>query len=136
MTAKEKRKQEAIERLREIVNPGDELRTVLRHASRSGMQRQIDVYKIEGGEARYLTAWVADALDYRQAQGLHGPLKVNGCGMDMGYHVVYSLARTLWPDSFDCVGEGCPSNDHSNGDRDYSPHRHSDGGYALRQRWL
>lgn len=29
-----------------------------------------------------------------------------------------------------------PSNDHLNGDRNREPHRHSDGGYALRQRWI
>jgi len=64
-------------------------------------------------------------------------LVVGGAGMDMGYHVVYNLARTLFADGFACVGEGCPSNDHSNGDRDYTPGRlHSDPGYALRHRWL
>ena len=82
--------------------------------------------------------------------------------MDMGFHLVYSLSYALWPDGFGCVGAGCPSNDHSNGDRDYTPHGptdangdpedrdpgpgeardglvrhwHRDGGYALRQRWL
>lgn len=40
----------------------------------------------------------------------------------MGFHVVYGLARTLWPDGYGCIGEHCPSNDHSNGDRDYTPH--------------
>lgn len=62
----------------------------------------------------------------------------------MGFELVYSLSRTLFPDGFDCIGEGdgygtfCPSNDHSNDrTRDYSPGRHhGGGGYALRQRWL
>lgn len=45
----------------------------------------------------------------------------------------------------ECGGDGwtgryssprCPSNDHSNGDRDYTQHHHSSGGYALSHRWL
>lgn len=64
-------------------------------------------------------------------------LVVNGCGMDMGFHVVYELGYTLYGrDGFICIGERCPSNDHSNGDRDYTPHAHTDGGYALRYEWL
>jgi hypothetical protein len=82
--------------------------------------------------------------------------------MDMGFHLVYTLSYALYPQGFGCVGERCPSNDHSNGDRDYTPHGcydengaledrepgpgelrdgcrrhwHRDGGYALTQRWL
>ena len=80
-------------------------------------------------------------------------VKVNGCGMDMGFHLVYSLSYVLFPQGVGCIGAGCLSNDHSNGDRDYTPHGngmtphlrevivgadhwHRDGGYALRQRWL
>lgn len=37
---------------------------------------------------------------------------------------------------FECIGHGCPSNDHCNGDRDYTPHHHNSGGYALKHRWL
>lgn len=74
----------------------------------------------------------------RAKRGSGDGLIVGGCGMDMGYHLVYALARKLWPDGFDCIGPGCPSNDHSNGDRDYTPgHRHhADGGYCLKHRWL
>lgn len=32
------------------------------------------------------------------------------------------ISRVLYPQGFGCIGEGCPSNDHSNGDRDYTPH--------------
>jgi len=60
-------------------------------------------------------------------------VKVQGCGMDMGFHLAYNLAWTLYPDGFDCIGEHCPSNDHSN--REHNTH-HKDGGYALLHRWL
>jgi hypothetical protein len=54
------------------------------------------------------------------------------------------LSYALYPKGFTCLGDGgehrrqrCPANDHSNGDRDYSPHQHPQaGGYALRQEWL
>jgi len=56
--------------------------------------------------------------------------------MDMGFHLVYSLSRALYPDGFACVGDYCPSNDHSNGQpKDLRSH-HRDGGYALRQEWI
>lgn len=146
-TAAERRteQQEAAERLREVLRPGDRVRTVLRHVSASGMTRWIDVYKLEGGDALYLTGNVATATGYRTDPRYGHALKVEGCGMDMGFAVVYNLGRTLWPDGFDCIGrgeghwtKGCPANDHYN-DRqdDYRPdRRHSDGGYALRQEWL
>ena len=41
--------------------------------------------------------------------------------------------------TFACIGERCPSNDHSNrekGPADGSPWYHSDGGYALRSESL
>ena len=68
-----------------------------------------------------------------------GAVKITGTGiMDMGFALVYDLSRTLYPDGFECIGKDaqCPSNDHSNGDRNYAKHNHKDGGYALRQRWL
>src|SRR5712692_6873174 len=77
---------------------------------------------------------VAAVVGYSLAQ--YEGIKVSGAGMDMGFHLVYSLSYDLYPDGFECIGERCPSNDHSNGDRDYSPHHHKDGGYALLQRWI
>ncbi|AFU86493.1 hypothetical protein D869_gp090 [Caulobacter phage CcrRogue] len=51
-------------------------------------------------------------------------IKVGGCGMDMGFHLVYSLGRTLWPN-----GTKKP-----HGSRNGEPDR--DGGYALKHSWL
>jgi hypothetical protein len=61
--------------------------------------------------------------------------------MDTGFHLVYNLGYVLFPLGFECTGcdeppNLCPSNDHSNGDRDYAPHNHKDGGYALRSQWI
>lgn len=139
MTKQQKReRQEAIEKLRAMLKPGDTVRTILRHVSRSGMRRCVSPI-IDGEDRSYLVALALGA----KVDQKHGGIKVDGCGMDMGFHLVYGLSATLWPDGFGCVGEGgenrsarCPSNDHSNGDCDYTPHTHKNGGYALRQRWL
>ena len=127
---------EAIESLRETLKPGDTVFTVLRSVSRSGMQRKLNVYVMESNEPRRLTWNVARAIDFtydRKAEAL----KVDGCGMDVGFEVVYHLGRVLFPNGFACTGDRCPSNDHSNGDRNHKPHMHTgDGGYALHHRWM
>lgn len=120
--------------LRSILAPGDTVYGLVRHVARSGMSRTIDFYAAQDGGLRYLSGYVATALDYRRADS--GALKVSGCGTDMIFHTVYNLGSVLWPDGFTCTGDTserrCRSNDHSNGDRDYTPHPHRSGGYALR----
>lgn len=134
-TVKQREQAEAIERLREWIKPGDTVYTILRHVSASGMTRAISVVIQDEDGPHEVDGTVARAMG-EKFDNRHGGIRIGGAGMDMGFHLVYGLSRTLFPDSFDCIGEGCPSNDHSNGDRDYTPHRHSDGGYALRHRWL
>ncbi len=102
------------------VKPGDTV-YILRHRAASGMSRVIDLFVINDGEPSMLGFWVAGALGLPYDRKREG-IKVNGTGMDMGFHVVYELARVLWPDGYGCVGEGCRSNAHTNGDRDYTPH--------------
>jgi len=132
----EQERLEAIETLSRWLKPGDTVHTVLRHVSKSGMSRRIDLYKLGEGDATFLSGYAAIAMQNRWDRD-KGGIVVGGCGMDMGFHLVYNLSYTLFPRGFDCIGEGCPSNDHSNGDRNYSPdNHHSDGGYALLHRWL
>lgn len=135
-------KAEAIARLKKILKPGDAVKCVLRHVSSSGMSRRIDFYHINRkGEMIYLSGYISTACGITRSRTKDG-LVVSGCGMDMGFHVVYELARTLWPKGCPCIGKKCRSNDHSNGDRDYTPHTkskphmHDDGGYALRHEWI
>ena len=127
MRQAEKEKQEALERVREHVKPGDRLYTILRHRSRSGMMRAIEVVKIghEGVEAHL--GWnVAKALGLSYNEG-HEGVKVQGCGMDMGFHLVYELSHALFPKGFGCIGKECPSADHNNGDWDYRTHEQRKG---------
>jgi hypothetical protein len=120
------------------------------------MFRKIDVFSVSNGSPRDVSYHAAMAIGSPRDRET-GALRVSGCGMDMGFHVAYALSATLYRDGFGCIGEGCPSNDHSNGDRDYTPHMdtaaraasadgtpcachadhwHREGGYALRHRWL
>ena len=137
---KAKEREDAIQRLRELCPPGSTVFTVLRHVSRSGMMRHIAPMVAHDGEVVNISGLVSDAIEWTWVDS--GAIKASGCGMDMGFHLVYTLSRVLYRDGFACVGREadyrthCPSNDHSNGDRDYTPHQHSDGGYALRHRWL
>lgn len=133
---------EAIERLREMIKPGDTVHTILRHVSASGMTRSISLVIPREGGIYDCTYWAARATGDKIDQS-HGGIKAGGVGMDMGFHLVYGLSRTLFRDGFKCIGERCPSNDHSNGmprthyagTWDDAP-THSDPGYALRQMWL
>lgn len=133
--AQQSAQQEAIDRLRSLLAPGDTIFTILKHRASSGMFRVIDAVQLKDNEAYHLGYTVAQALGWRYDDRREG-VRLSGCGMDMGFHLVYELSHALWPNGFTCTGQGCPSNDHTNGDRDYTPHHHTNGDYALRQRWL
>lgn len=141
---------QAIERLQEWLKPGDTVYTSVNHVSRSGMSRNIKVYKFQDNQPLWLGYNVALALGWRYDPDYEA-VKVSGSGMNMGFHLVYELSNTLFPDGFDCPGQGCPSNDHGNrldppenactaylGDCTNLcvPWHHRNGGYALHQRWL
>lgn len=128
--------EQAKDKLREMLKPGDTVYTILRHVSSSGMMRHISLVTKDMQDITHLAAVV---LGEKIADD--GGLKRGGCGMDMGFDAVYQLSRYLFPDGFTCTGKHepgnyCPSNDHTNGDRNYEPHHHASGGYALCQRWL
>lgn len=88
----------ARETLRAILPPGSTVYTVLRgDPSRSGMSRNIALCAIVDGEPRWITWNVAVAMgetwnDDREA------IRVNGAGMDMGFHLAYNLASVLYSD--------------------------------------
>jgi len=141
--AQTQERNEAIAQLRAMLPPGSTVHTVLRHVSRSGMSRSVSLVIAEDGQPWDISYLAARALGDRMDPN-HGGIKMGGAGMDMGFALVYNLSTVLYRDGFECIGEGdadrwgsrCPSNDHSNGDRDYTPHHHTSGGYALRQEWL
>ena len=137
VTRKQSEKEEAIKILRKYLPAGSEVYTILKHVSRSGMSRDISCV-MTTESLTYKGKQIINNLDYYISKALDWPLndkgiRVGGCGMDMGFHLIYSLSRILYPNGFDCIGDNCPSNDHFN--REDNKH-HKDGGYALIQKWL
>jgi hypothetical protein len=71
--------------------------TILRRVSASGMTRHISLKIAQGGEIYDITYTVALALgDKIHSVNGFNTIKVNGCGMDMGFHLVYSLSSVLF----------------------------------------
>ena len=85
------------ERLLSILKPGDTVYTILKHVSRSGMSRDICPIAIVNNEPVYLGYSVAALIGWRCDDQ---DVKVGGCGMDMGFHLVYTLAAALFGDGY------------------------------------
>jgi hypothetical protein len=122
--------------LRRLLKPGSTVATIIRSVSSSGMSRRISlIYNMQDitwHAARVMDEPVKQRGHYVQDRGL----SIGGCGMDMGFAMVYNLSSALYPHGFTCTGSKCPSNDHSNGDRNREKHHHDSGGYAISQRWM
>src|SRR5574343_351720 len=94
--------QERTSELREAFKDGKDSFCVLRHVSKSGMQRAISFFyiqepKFDGTKSDLVS------LDYSiqkicgyKFNRKHGGLTVNGCGMDMGFSVVANLEYKLF----------------------------------------
>ena len=96
-------KEEAIKILKEKIKKGDTLWTQLKHISQSGMMRHISVRQIKNDYPFDWSRLVAIALDWKQAKnkfGGYNGIKVGGCGMDMGFHLVYTLSKVLYDDGY------------------------------------
>ena len=106
----EKAKEKLIEDLKDLLPVGTKIYTILRHVSKSGMQRQISAFfwDDELHDMREISYNVAQILGRRINDKSFGVV-CNGTGMDMGFEMVYSLAQTLY---------GCGK------------------GYSLKQQWL
>jgi hypothetical protein len=143
------------------IRPGDTIYTILRHVSPSGMTRWIAPVIYQNGDPRYLSYAIAETGLYTLDRN-RDALKVTGCGMDMGFDVVYNLGRILFPDGFGLPIDHVPATEGAwmaiHGTRPQSKEHaadcltrsftfkrgrngdtsgwDSDGGYALVQRWL
>lgn len=147
-----KRQSLEIETLRELLPPGSTVFCILRFVSRSGMSREISFLTgaAEGG-LRDVTGLFGIVGEYRR--GNRDGLKVSGCGMDMGFSVVYDVSRRLYPDGFGVVGEGPLGHEIRPDTREHAAKAvevgvkfygrngdasgwDNDGGYALKSRWI
>jgi hypothetical protein len=98
MTKKTEKEARCIELLRDIVKPGDTVYTVLKHVSASGMSRDIDVFVFHVVDGKIQKSWLSNLMAGAGIATFNRNrecLRVGGCGMDMGFHVVYTLASVL-----------------------------------------
>ena len=109
--------------LKKFLKPGQVVYTVLRHVSASGMQRRIDAYTVHKGRLVYLSGYAEGVTGYKRGANGQG-LVMGGCGMDMGFQLVYSMGLGIWP-----KGTRKP-----HGMRNGEPD--SNGGYALKHEWI
>jgi len=99
--------------LTHYVSEGSRVYTILRHVSSSGMSRDISLLVADKeGRISDITYYAADALGDRliERNGFRA-IRVNGCGMDMGFHLVYNLSSVLF-------------------------HGQDRAGYILKQEWI
>lgn len=94
---KEMYRQQVIKQLQEMLKPGSKVYCDVTSVSRSGMSRVIKVLIVDQyGEIRNISGQVAEALHWQwKASGV----KVDGCGMDMRFHLVYTLSRVLFQET-------------------------------------
>lgn len=127
---KEDLRTHAREQLLRMLKPNDTVYGIVRTVARSGMSRTIDFYCVDhdaergerGGAMRYLSGYMGHLGIGQRTKD--GSLRVNGCGMDMVFHCVYTLGAMLWPQGTD------KPHGRRNGEPD------SDGGYALKAETL
>lgn len=130
MKYSKKETEEALTYLRSILKPGSEVYTTVKSVAKSGMSRTMTLNVVIDGRIQGITYSTAVVLgDPTQKDGT---IRVHGCGMDMGFHIVYCLSRRLFPEGFIPAEAG-----HEYG-RNGVPATEldKDGGYALKQRWL
>ena len=127
-----KEEQEAINTLRKILDKGGRrVYTIVRHRSSSGMFRLISCFSIVRNkhtkqcEPLCLDWYISKTGLYARDKQREG-LRISGCGMDMGFSVVYDVGSMCYP-----KGDGKTVTGR-NGDT--KPE--TDGGYLLKQSWL
>ena len=63
------------------------------------MYRHISVHAIQNNEIRWLSYHVANVLKWTYKDKTNA-VGVGGCGMDMGFHLVYILSSILYKDGY------------------------------------
>ena len=106
---------EAMDYLKRNLAEGDTVFYIVKNVSNSGMYRHIDFYTFKvkdvfaEGEQRVQKVWLSGAI----SKVLGYPLKektnalgVSGCGMNMGFAVIYNLSETLFGNGYKLNDEG------------------------------
>ena len=115
LSEKAELKNQAIETLRKMLKAGDTVYTVVTKASSNGMSRQIKAFVVRGAEISNISWEVGQAIGHKI--GSCDGVVMAGCGMDMGFKLVYNLGSALGLEAVDGSGSRDP-------------------GFSLKQRWL
>jgi hypothetical protein len=94
--------QEARETLERMMPKGSTVYTILDSASASGMSRRIRLVVFKDGTELHPNWSAAVILGRTLKRGLCGSdcIVCKGCGMDMGFELVYSLSQALYGDGY------------------------------------
>jgi hypothetical protein len=98
--------------LRDMLGDTPNVYTILRSVSSSGMSRHISLKIVHKGELIDITYLASRVMgDKLSDKNGFNTIRVNGTGMDMGFHITYNLSSVLY------AGQ----------DR---------AGYVIKQRWI
>lgn len=83
--------------LTHYVTEGTRVYTSLRKVSPSGMTRHYSLFIVQGQSIVDITYYAAHALGWTLSETTgRRTIKVQGCGMDMSFHLVSSLSAVLF----------------------------------------
>ncbi len=115
---KKTEKEEALEQLRAWLPRGTRIYTILRHVSASGMTRDISLVVFIDGQPIHPNWTAAKALGLRLNKGgAYDSIRISGCGMDMGFHLVHQISSVLYG-------------------KDEKGNYSHEGAYSLKHEWL
>lgn len=86
---------DSVKLLKKLIKKDSEIIVALHSVSTSGMTRKMSIYAIENKRLRYLNHAVSDVTSFKRDKNNH--LIVGGCGMDMCFHLTYSIKQSLYP---------------------------------------
>jgi hypothetical protein len=110
-----------------VLKPGTVIYTRLHHVSKSGMQRRISLYTVRDDDIWDITYHTAVLLGDRISKD--GGIVTGGCGMDVGFQLVYNLGCAVFPGGFRLAKNQLGRNGNTSC-------KDSNGGYAFTHRWL
>lgn len=91
-------KEMALQELKRIFPKGSTVSTTVKHVSRSGMTRDIAVFGADPAHGIRNVSYLVVALEIGR---LHErAVRISGCGMDMGFSIVYDMSMALYGDGY------------------------------------
>jgi hypothetical protein len=121
-------KEETKAKLKELFAEGGyKAYTILRHVSSSGMFRLISAIVIVDNKPISIDYLINGLGVFKQDKNREG-LRVPGCGMDMGFQLIYETSAMVFTDPAE--------NEKITFERDGLAWKRSNGGYVVKQEWL